>query len=50
MWKWTFPHAITDGTEKDLRELRKAKIEEQIRQLQKELVDLRGNDVDFELN
>lgn len=44
MWKWTFPRAITGRTEKDLRELRKSKIEEQIRQLQKELSELRDDD------
>ena len=49
MWKWTFPRAITDKTEKDLRELRRAKIEEQIRQLQKELSNLRDDDVDYEV-
>lgn len=50
MWKWTFPRAITDRTEKDLRELRKAKIEEQIRQLQKELAELRDSeDVEFDV-
>lgn len=49
MWKWTFPRAITDKTEKDLRELRRAKIEEQIRQLQKELSDLRDDDVEYEV-
>lgn len=50
MWKWTFPRAITNKTEKDLRELRKAKIEEQIRQLQKELSELRDDeDMDYDL-
>ena len=49
MWKWTFPRAITDKTEQDLRELRRAKIEEQIRQLQKELSNLRDDDVDYEV-
>jgi transcriptional regulator with XRE-family HTH domain len=49
MWKWSFPRAITDKTEKDLRELRRAKIEEQIRQLQKELSNLRDDDVDYEV-
>lgn len=49
MWKWTFPRAITDKTEKDLRELRRAKIEEQIRQLKKELSNLRDDDVDYEV-
>ena len=40
MWKWNFPKDITNRTEKDLKELRKAKIEEQMKQLQKELSDL----------
>ena len=44
MWKWTFPKAITDRTERDLKALRKAKLEEQIGQLQKELSDLNGDD------
>ena len=50
MWKWTFPRSITGRTEKDLIELRKAKIEEQIRQLRKELSELRDSeDVEFDV-
>ena len=40
MWKWNFPKAIVERTERDMKELRKAKIEEQMKQLQKELSDL----------
>jgi transcriptional regulator with XRE-family HTH domain len=40
MWKWNFPRDIADRTEKDLKALRRAKIEEQMKQLQKELSDL----------
>lgn len=44
LWKWNFPEALTDMTEKNLRELKKAKLEEQMKQLQKELSDLNGED------
>ena len=44
MWKWNFPKDIADRTEKDLKELRKAKIEEQMKQLQKELSELNDED------
>ena len=44
MWKWNFPKDIADRTERDLKELRKAKIEEQMKQLQKELSDLNDED------
>ena len=44
MWKWNFPRDIADRTEKDLKALRRAKIEEQMKQLQKELSDLDDND------
>lgn len=45
-WEWTFPNAITERTEKRLREIQKAQIQEQIEQLQKKLSDLNedGND------
>ena len=44
MWKWNFPKDIADRTARDLKELRKAKIEEQMKQLQKELSDLNDED------
>ena len=44
MWKWNFPKALTDRTEKNLKELKKAKLEEQMKQLQKELSDLNDED------
>ena len=44
MWKWNFPRDIADRTEKDLKALRRAKIEEQMKQLQKELSALDDND------
>ncbi|MBO4913120.1 MAG: helix-turn-helix transcriptional regulator [Butyrivibrio sp.] len=44
LWKWNFPEALTDMTEKNLRDLKKAKLEEQMKQLQKELSDLNGED------
>lgn len=45
MWKWTFPNAITARTEADLKKLRKEKLEEQMKQLQKELSNLEeGNE------
>lgn len=40
MWKWTFPWAIVERTERSLKEVKKAQLEEQIGQLQKELSDL----------
>ena len=43
MWKWTFPKALQDKTEKELKELRKAKIQEKIDILQQELSDLDDN-------
>ena len=44
MWKWNFPKGISDRTEKDLKALRKAKLEEQMKQLEKELSDLNNED------
>ena len=46
MWKWNFPKDIADRTERDLKQLRKAKLEEQMKQLQKELSDLNDEDND----
>ena len=40
MWKWNFPQGVVAKTEEELKEMRKAKIEEQMKQLQKELEDL----------
>lgn len=40
MWKWNFPQGVVAKTEEELKEMRKAKIEEQMKQLQKELADL----------
>ena len=44
MWKWNFPKALADRTNKNLKELKKAKLEEQMKQLQKELSDLNDED------
>ena len=44
MWKWNFPKDIADRTERDLKELRKARIEEQMKQLQMELSELNNED------
>ncbi len=44
MWKWNFPKDIADRTERDLKQLRKARLEEQMKQLQKELSYLNGED------
>ena len=43
MWKWTFPKALHDKTKKELKELRKAKLQEKIDILQQELSDLDDN-------
>ena len=42
MWKWTFPQSISNISERNLKELRKAKLEEQLRQIQKEISNLDG--------
>ena len=39
LWKWNFPYSM-DISQKDLKALKKAKLEEQLKQLQKELSDL----------
>ena len=44
MWKWNFPKDIADRTERELKQLRKARLEEQMKQLQKELSDLNDED------
>lgn len=44
MWKWNFPNALAHRTNKNLKELKKAKLEEQMKQLQKELSDLNDED------
>lgn len=40
MWKWTFPRPLAERTEEELKELKKAKIQEKIDILQQELSNL----------
>ena len=40
MWKWTFPMALTNRTEKDLIEIRKKRLQDGIEELKRQLADL----------
>lgn len=44
MWKWTYPQTIVDRSDKEIKEIRKAELEEQMRQIQKELSDLNNGE------